>query len=511
MAVIPNPDGAAALAGWEAERRGSRENFEPSPPWDGKQPDKRQAAYLDKMLRNMHSKLSIMGRDSGRNTAVYNAALKIGNFIAGAGLNEARATAMLLDACNHNGLIKDDGERSVAATIHSGIRNGKTRPRAVPASNGPDDESPEHDMPTDDPYQDESKRSVVITSASKIRPARVRWLWQDRLAVGTLALLAGREGVGKSILAYWLVAAITRGVLPGEHYGQPRAVMVAASEDSWEHTIVPRLIAAGADLDLVYRVEVVTSANVHSEISMPRDLHDLEQRAVEVGAVLLLLDPLMSRLSDRLDTHRDAEVRLALEPLAALANRAHLAVLGIIHHNKSGSTDPLQVVMGSRAFTAVARSVHTVILDPDDETGRRRLFGTPKNNLGRSDLPTFSFAIESFAIQTDDGDLAWTGRLAWGAQSPASIHEAMERAGDSGDQKSAATEAEHWLEDYLTMKGGIDLSAKIKKAAYAAGHTERSLRTARKRLNIGITEADFPRQTWWSLPGTQQQQKGSQS
>ena len=55
----------------------------------------------------------------------------------------------------------------------------------------------------------------------------------------------------------------------------------------------------------------------------------------------------------------------------------------------------------------------------------------PKNNLGRSDLPTFSFD-RAFAIQTDDGGLAWTGRLAWGAQSPALIHEAMERAGDSG-------------------------------------------------------------------------------
>jgi hypothetical protein len=43
--------------------------------------------------------------------------------------------------------------------------------------------------------------------------------------------------------------------------------------------------------------------------------------------VLLLLDPLMSRLSGRHDTHRDAEVRLALEPLAALTNRPHLAVL----------------------------------------------------------------------------------------------------------------------------------------------------------------------------------------
>ena len=109
-------------------------------------------------------------------------------------------------------------------------------------------------------------------------------------------------------------------------------------------------------------------------------------------------------------THRDAEVRLALEPLAALANRAHLAVLGIIHHNKSGITDPLQVIMGSRAFTAVARSVHTVILDPDDETESRRLLGTPKNNLGTTDLPTYAFEINSHLIEIDDGPTS-TGRL----------------------------------------------------------------------------------------------------
>jgi len=218
--------------------------------------------------------------------------------------------------------------------------------------------------------------------------------------------------------------------------------------------------------------------------------------------VLLLLDPLMSRLSDRLDTHRDAEVRLALEPLAALANRAHLTVLGIIHHNKSGSTDPLQVIMGSRAFTAVARSVHTVILDPDDETNRRRLFGTPKNNLGLSDLPTFSFVIDSFAIETDDGDLAWTGRLLWGAASPASIHDAMERASESSEQKSAAEEAQGWLEDFLTLRGGREESAKIKKAAYGAGHSEKALRSARRRLKIEIEQHGFPRQTWWSLPNT---------
>ena len=83
--------------------------------------------------------------------------------------------------------------------------------------------------------------------------------------------------VGESILAYWLVALIT-GAYCGEHYGQPKAVLVAAAEDSWEHTIVPRLMAAGADLDLVYRIEVITNVNVHSEITMPTTCTILKSR-----------------------------------------------------------------------------------------------------------------------------------------------------------------------------------------------------------------------------------------
>jgi AAA domain len=343
----------------------------------------------------------------------------------------------------------------------------------------------------------------VLTRANDITPRRVAWLWDGRIAIGTLALLAGREGLGKSILAYTLAALITRGMLPGEHLGAPKSVLVAATEDSWSQTIVPRLIAAGADRDRVYRVEVIAD-DVHTELTLPRDLVKMRNVAREVDAVLLILDPLLSHLDDRLDTHKDADVRRALEPLVAAADIANLAVLGLIHHNKSGSSDPLQVIMGSKAFAAVARSVHTVIYDPDDDSRTRRLFGTPKNNLGRSDLPTLSFTIDSFGVQLEDGnDPAWTGQLVWGEGSAHSIHDAMERAAESGEQKSAATDAQHWLEDYLTMKGGICESAKIKKAAVAAGHTERSLRTARSRLRIEVSESGFPRHTWWSLPGTQ--------
>jgi AAA domain len=290
-----DPDGAEALAGWVADHRGSREQFEPSQPWDGKALDRRQNAYLEAMLQEMQRELSAMPKNSGRNTAVYNKAMACGNFIAGAGLDEDRAIRMLLDASNHNGLVNEDGKQALLASIRSGIRNGKTRPRAVPPR------LPDNQPPIDDESADSDHRRIVLTRASDIKPRRVKWLWNDRIAIGTLALLAGREGLGKSILAYTLAALITRGMLPGEYLGAPKSVLVAATEDSWSQTIVPRLIAAGADLTRVYRVEVIAD-DVHTELTLPRDLAKVRNIAGEVDAVLLILDPLLSRIDDRLDT-----------------------------------------------------------------------------------------------------------------------------------------------------------------------------------------------------------------
>lgn len=339
-------------------------------------------------------------------------------------------------------------------------------------------------------------RTLQLTPASAIKPRPVVWLWDGRLALGTLALLAGREGIGKSTSAYWIAARVTRGELPGESYGKPRSVLIAATEDSWEHTIVPRLIAADADLDRVFRVEVRTADDIHVGLSLPHDLHSLEDAARQTDSGLLLLDPLMSRLGEQ-DTHKDSEVRIALEPLVALADRTGMAVLGIMHHNKSGSTDPLQLVMGSKAFTAVARSVHTVVLDPDDDTEQRKLFGTPKNNLGRTDLPTLTFTIASTPVDTDEGP-AWTGRLVWGADLDESIGSVMGRTID-GTDKTATGEAAEWLLDYLTMKSPV-ASAMVKAEGAKVGHSQDALKRARQRIKAEVTSAGFPRVTYWNLP-----------
>ena len=105
-------------------------------------------------------------------------------------------------------------------------------------------------------------REIVLTAASGIPPETVEWLWSGddwrRIPLAEVVLTAGHGGVGKSTENMWMVARVTKGELPGQFYGKPRNCLIAATEDSWKRTIIPRLIAAGADLDRVFRIEVKT-------------------------------------------------------------------------------------------------------------------------------------------------------------------------------------------------------------------------------------------------------------
>ncbi|MGZ4513351.1 MAG: hypothetical protein ACXVX5_01215 [Mycobacterium sp.] len=105
--------------------------FDPAPQWDGTPPDTRQQKYLDATLAAEVAKVSA-AQEGGRNDALNLAALKLGHYIAGAGMNQDNVIDALMGAARENGLVDDDGERSPKATIRSGLRAGKKTPRAVP-------------------------------------------------------------------------------------------------------------------------------------------------------------------------------------------------------------------------------------------------------------------------------------------------------------------------------------------------------------------------------------------
>lgn len=341
------------------------------------------------------------------------------------------------------------------------------------------------------------RRTLQVQRASEISLKETHWVWQGRIPQAALTLLLGREGIGKSTLAYHLAAQVTRGTLPGDLFGQPRNVLIVATEDDWERTILARLIVAGADLDRICRIFAGTG---EGELSLPGDVDELRRLIEQENAGLVLLDPIMSRIHETKDTHKDGDVRQALEPLTGIASQTDCAVVGLIHMNKSGATDPLTTMMGSRAFAAVARAVLYVLADPaDDKT--IRLLTQAKNNLGRLDVPSLRFTIEGkVAGRTATGAEVSTGALVWQGESNLSAEEAHELATRSSEERSATQEAGDWLVEHLTACGGSADSKSITNDARKMGFTVRTLGYARERQGITTKRVGFPAISVWSLP-----------
>lgn len=344
-------------------------------------------------------------------------------------------------------------------------------------------------------------RRLELVDADTITPEAVDWLWEERIAMGTLALLAGREGIGKSTVAYDLVGQITRGELPGDRFGQPSTVFISATEDSRKHTIIPRLLAARADLKRVKFVQAVTEVGTHDELSLPKDVKILGEQVRQHDAALILLDPLMSRISGTLDTHRDAEVRQALEPLARIADEYRCGVIGLIHLNKTGTTDPLNAVMGSKAFTALARSVTVVSRDSQNE--RTRILGTPKNNLGRDDLPLLTYTVESTVVGIDprNGKEITTGRIVWGESREGSMHDVLSATAGDREEQSERSDAGQFALEYLRQHGGRSAATEVLKAAAGEGFSRHTVQRSLKAYRIDKIKHGFPARVYWQVPG----------
>lgn len=344
-------------------------------------------------------------------------------------------------------------------------------------------------------------RQLKVRKLSGVTRKAVRWLWKERVPVGSLVLLVGREGIGKSTVAYDLAASITRGKLPGDQYGKPRGVIIVATEDSLESTIAPRLDAAGADDELIYQVVAQTPDGMTEDLQLPVDIGALSDLVVEQDIALIILDPLTSRLSPGLDTHKDADVRKALEPLTRFTGATGVAVLGLMHVNKGGSGDPSTSIMGSRAFPAVARAVLFVQVDEDNEAEKCAILEVVKSNLGPKGKDNLLFEVQE--VQTGfDGEEnlpIMSSKVNWMGNTDRTVKDAMAASTDILNDQESVDGASMWLRDYLEQQGGEADSTDVKKDGSKAGYSESALKRARKKLGFGVTYRGFPRKSYWSL------------
>jgi hypothetical protein len=251
-------------------------------------------------------------------------------------------------------------------------------------------------------------------------------------------------------------------------------VIIVATEDSWAHTIVPRLIAAGADLSMVARADVTSETADDVTISLPSDVSLLEETIKEYGVALVVLDPVLSVMADTINDHRSRDVRIALEPLVAVADRTGCLMLAIAHFNKGSGTDPATLLSGSHAFRDVPRALFAFAI-----TKTEKVLSQVKNSLGRDDLPSLTYMIESVTVPTPEGD-AEVSKFVLGGVSHRDVADLLaDQDGDDSDLRNAAQE---FILSYLMTNGLAAPASKVIGTGVSNGFTADQMKNARARM-----------------------------
>jgi AAA domain len=151
-------------------------------------------------------------------------------------------------------------------------------------------------------------REFYVESADSVKPLPVEWIWEGRIPRGMLVIMSGNAGVGKSQVSLYVAARVSTGT--GWTDGakatlKPSTILIAAAEDDPARTVVPRLIAASADLSRIKFLRPVKATELVKsgrdevmstslrELQLQADLDALrETLKANPDIALVILDPI---------------------------------------------------------------------------------------------------------------------------------------------------------------------------------------------------------------------------
>lgn len=346
--------------------------------------------------------------------------------------------------------------------------------------------------------------SVELLRGSDIKPEPISWLWDGWLAAGKMHVFGGAPGTGKTTIALALAATVTTGGRWPDGTRSPDGnVVIWSGEDDPADTLIPRLTLSGADLFRVYFIADIREGNERRSFDPARDMEPLRRKLAEIGGVrLLIVDPIVSAIAG--DSHKNAEVRRGLQPLADLAASMRCALLGITHFTKgTGGRDPVERITGSLAFGALARVVLVAAKHQEEEDGRTvRLFCRAKSNIGPDD-GGFEYDLHQAELQNHPG--IFSSSALWGDAVEGAARELLATADATGEDAEGGTmaDAKRFLSELLA--DGPLPTKTIKADAEGAGCSWATVKRAKKALGIeAFKEGGYfgeGKQRWmWKLP-----------
>ena len=295
----------------------------------------------------------------------------------------------------------------------------------------------------------------------------VRWLWNQRFAIGKLNMLHGDPDLGKTWLTLYVISRVTTGrpFCDGAECELGEALFVTAEDDP-EDTIGPRLDRLGADSHRVHDIVVVVVKGEERHLALDTNIPALDRwLAVHPDVSVVVVDPAAAFLG-KVNANSNSEVREVLTKLAKVAERHSVAFLMIDHLSKSHEKAKLGGI-GSVAWTAGPRCTWQLRADPDDPG--RRLFLKGKVNIATEPVKGLAFRLDSKAPEVvvwEKGEVKLT----------------IDDVAGASSEDTPRVEAKAWLTEQL-KKGPVP-SKQLEEQAKKDGMCWRTVRYAKKEMGV---------------------------
>ena len=188
-----------------------------------------------------------------------------------------------------------------------------------------------------------------IIPFSEIPEERLEFLWYPYICLGTLGLLDGDPGDGKSQLCVWLCARLSRGdKLPNGDRFEPANCFLFNFEDLPGAVIKKRLEANGADLSRVF----IQSRQFQLTAEM---VEWMDGEIAEKRPSLVILDPIQAFMSG-VDGNSNIDVREFMSRLGEIAMNRKCAIICVRHFGKGAQDKAMKKGLGSTDFVGISRN-----------------------------------------------------------------------------------------------------------------------------------------------------------